>query len=433
MTTLLALVKPSNVATYFQKINLQKINLQKMLSISAMSSISLLLSNCSIPESATKPTAASTSQPAIADVTVQTTSVSDNIQNQPVSFQKIEVVKGLERPWAMAWLPDQTMLITERVGRVQMLQNGKLQQVPLSFPNLYVAGQAGLMDIALHPKFSENKFVYFTYAAGDSQANRTSILRAKFDGKAFSEPQVILEVKPDKSDSQHFGSRMTWLPDATMLIAIGDGGNPPLELNGELIRAQAQKLDSRLGKILRINDDGTIPKDNPFVNTANADPAVWSYGHRNIQGLFVDRQSGKIWATEHGARGGDELNLVEAGKNYGWPLVSYSQEYFGGDVSNLKTRGDIPEPKVIWTPSIAPSGLMVYQGDRFPSWQGSVFAGGLVSRDVVRISVKNNQAKIQESIPIGQRVRDVREGKDGLIYILTDEQNGQLIRIQPQK
>jgi glucose/arabinose dehydrogenase len=364
---------------------------------------------------------------------VQTTSVSDNIQNQPVSFQKIEVVKGLERPWAMAWLPDQTMLITERVGRVQMLQNGKLQQVPLSFPNLYVAGQAGLMDIALHPKFSENKFVYFTYAAGDSQANRTSILRAKFDGKAFSEPQVILEVKPDKSDSQHFGSRMTWLPDATMLIAIGDGGNPPLELNGELIRAQAQKLDSRLGKILRINDDGTIPKDNPFVNTANADPAVWSYGHRNIQGLFVDRQSGKIWATEHGARGGDELNLVEAGKNYGWPLVSYSQEYFGGDVSNLKTRRDIPEPKVIWTPSIAPSGLMVYQGDRFPSWQGSVFAGGLVSRDVVRISVKNNQAKIQESIPIGQRVRDVREGKDGLIYILTDEQNGQLIRIQPQK
>ena len=154
MTTLLALVKPSNVATYFQKINLQKIDLQKMLSISAMSSISLLLSNCSIPESTTKPTAASTSQPAIADVTVQTTSVSDNIQNQPVSFQKIEVVKGLERPWAMAWLPDQTMLITERVGRVQMLQNGKLQQVPLSFPNLYVAGQAGLMDIALHPKFS---------------------------------------------------------------------------------------------------------------------------------------------------------------------------------------------------------------------------------------------------------------------------------------
>jgi len=422
MTPSLALVKPSDVANYFQKINLRKI-----LNIGAMVSTSLILSNCSTPESV------STSPPAIADVTVQATAVSDNGETRQVNFQKVAVVSGLERPWAMAWLPDQTILITERVGRVKMLQNGKLQHFPLSIPNLFVAGQAGLMDIALHPKFSENKFVYFTYAAGDAQANRTSILRAKFDGKAFSDPQVILEVKPDKSGNQHFGSRITWLPDATMLIAIGDGGNPPLELNGELIRAQAQKLDSRLGKILRINDDGTIPKDNPFVKTANADPAVWSYGHRNIQGLFADRQSGQIWATEHGARGGDELNLVQAGKNYGWPLVSYSQEYFGGDVANLKTREDIPEPKVIWTPSIAPSGLMVYQGDRFPSWQGSVFAGGLVSRDVVRIKVEKNQAKIQESIPIGQRVRDVREGQDGLIYILTDEQNGQLIRIQPQK
>ncbi|PZU95321.1 MAG: hypothetical protein DCE90_12990 [Pseudanabaena sp.] len=392
-----------------------------------MVSISLMLSNCSTSNSASTPA------PAIADVTVQATSVSDNGQDIPVNFQKVEVVKGLERPWAMTWLPDQTMLITERVGRVQMLQNGKLQQVPLNLPNLFVSGQAGLMDIALHPKFSENKLVYFTYASGDAQANRTSILRAKFDGKSFNDPKVILEVKPDKSGNQHFGSRIAWLPDNTMLIAIGDGGNPPLELDGELIRVQAQKLDSHLGKILRINDDGSIPKDNPFVNTANANPAVWSYGHRNIQGLFADRKSGQIWATEHGARGGDELNLVEAGKNYGWPVVSYSQEYFGGDVSSLKNREDIPEPKVVWTPAIAPSGLMVYQGDRFPSWQGSVFAGGLVSRDVVRIKVKNNQAKIHESIPIGQRVRDVREGLDGLIYVLTDEQNGQLIRIEPQK
>lgn len=423
MPPLLVSVKSSNVGNYFQKINFRK-----LLNISALFSLSLILSNCSTPEST------STSQPASVDVVVQATPISDNIQNLPaVSFQKIEVVEGLERPWAMAWLPDQSMLITERVGRVQMLQNGKLQQISLSIPNLYVAGQAGLMDIALHPKFSENKFVYFTYAAGNSQANRTSILRAKFDGKAFSDPQVIFEVKPDKSGNQHFGSRMTWLTDETMLIAIGDGGNPPLELKGELIRAQAQKLDSRLGKILRIKDDGSIPNDNPFLQTTNADPAIWSYGHRNIQGLFADRVSGQVWATEHGARGGDELNLVEAGKNYGWPLVSYSQEYFGGAVSNLNKRADVPEPKVIWTPSIAPSGLMVYRGDRFASWQGSIFAGGLVSKDVVRIKVENNQATIQESIPIGQRVRDVREGNDGLIYVLTDEQNGHLIRIEPQK
>jgi glucose/arabinose dehydrogenase len=217
-----------------------------------------------------------------------------------------------------------------------------------------------------------------------------------------------------------------------MLIAIGDGGNPPLQLNGELIRNQAQKLDSRLGKIVRIKDDGSIPADNPFVKTAKADPAVWSYGHRNIQGLYVDVQTGQIWSTEHGARGGDELNLVEAGKNYGWPIVTYSQEYIGGAVSDQKSRPDIPEPKLIWTPSIAPSGLTVYQGDRFPNWQGNIFAGGLVSRDVVRIKFENGKATTQESIAIGQRVRDVRTGKDGLIYILTDESNGQLIRLEPQ-
>jgi glucose/arabinose dehydrogenase len=216
-----------------------------------------------------------------------------------------------------------------------------------------------------------------------------------------------------------------------MLIAIGDGGNPPLEVNGELIRNQAQKLDSQLGKVLRIKDDGSIPADNPFVKIAGANPAIWSYGHRNIQGLFADPISQQVWSTEHGSRGGDELNLIEAGKNYGWPVVSFSQEYTGGNISNETSRPDMVDPKLVWTPAIAPSGLLLYRGNIFANWQGNLLAGGLVSKSVIRIKIEGNKAVVQETIPVGQRVRDVRQGKDGFIYILTDEQAGQLIRIEP--
>ena len=348
------------------------------------------------------------------------------------SFKQVTIAKDLERPWGMAWLPDGAILITERVGRVKILRNGTLEQIAIAnIPNLFVSGQAGLMDISLHPRFAQNSLVYLTYSTGNLQSNHTSVLKAKFDGKALVEPQVILEVKPSKSGNQHFGSRIVWLPDDTMLIAIGDGGNPPLELNGELIRNQAQKLDSQLGKILRIKDDGSIPSDNPFVKIAGANPAIWSYGHRNIQGLFADPISQQVWSTEHGSRGGDELNLIEAGKNYGWPVVSFSQEYTGGNISNETSRPDMVDPKLVWTPAIAPSGLLLYRGNIFPNWQGNLFAGGLVSKSVIRIKIEGNKAVVQETIPVGQRVRDVRQGKDGFVYILTDEQAGQLIRIEP--
>ena len=391
--------------------------------------IAVAIGSCSSPEP-------NLNIPTVDQIVAQSTPpliAKKNTSTALTSFQKVTVVKGLERPWGMAWLPDGAILITERGGRVQIWRDGKLEQVAIAkIPNLFVSGQAGLMDISLHPRFAENRLVYFTYSAGDAQSNHTSILRAKFDGKSLIDSQVIFEITPSKSSNQHFGSRITWLPDKTMLVAIGDGGNAPLELNGELIRTQAQKLDSQLGKILRLKDDGTVPNDNPFIKSPNANSAIWSYGHRNIQGLFADPTSGQVWATEHGSRGGDELNLVEASKNYGWPVVTYSQEYFGGDISNQKSRPDVPEPKVVWTPSIAPSGLVLYRGDRFPDWQGNLFAGALVSKDVVRIKIENNKAVIQESIPIGQRVRDVRQGKDGLIYILTDEQDGQLIRLEPK-
>jgi glucose/arabinose dehydrogenase len=389
--------------------------------------IALLAGSCTIP----KP---DLNAPIAAQPTISATASNNAINKEltPTSFKKVTVVKDLERPWGMAWLPDGAILITERVGRVKILRNGALEKIAIAnIPNIFISGQAGLMDISLHPRFDQNSLVYLTYSSGNFQSNHTSILRAKFDGKDLVEPQVIFEVKPSKSGNQHFGSRIVWLPDETMLIAIGDGGNPPLELNGELIRKQAQKLDSQLGKVLRLKDDGSIPSDNPFVKNTSANPTIWSYGHRNIQGLFADPLSQQVWATEHGARGGDELNLIEAGKNYGWPVVSFSQEYAGGKVSKETSRPDMVDPKLVWTPSIAPSGLMLYRGDRFPDWRGNLFAGALVSKEVIRIKIEANKTVIQETIPIGQRVRDVRQGKDGFIYILTDEQAGQLIRLEP--
>ncbi len=395
--------------------------------------IALALVSCSAPESNINNRATAQATPT-EPASIKPTPIESVAKNiKPTGFKQAIVLQGLENPWSMAWLPDGALLITERGGRIQILRNGILERVEIgTIPELFVSGQAGLMDISLHPRYSENNFVYITYSKGGFQSNRTSILRAKFDGKSFSNSQVIFEVTPSKSGNQHFGSRIVWLPDETMLVAIGDGGNPPLEIDGELSRVQAQKLGSQLGKVLRLNDDGSIPKDNPFTKTTNANPAIWSYGHRNIQGLFADRLSKQIWATEHGSRGGDELNLIEAGKNYGWPIVTFSQEYTGGEISNETSRPDMVDPNLVWTRTIAPSGLMLYRGEIFPDWQGNLFVGGLVSKEVIRIKIENNKAVIQETIPIGQRVRDVREGKDGFIYILTDEQSGQLIRLEPK-
>ena len=348
-------------------------------------------------------------------------------------FKQATVAEGLERPWGMAWLPDGSMLISEKAGRLRLLKNGVLEPTPIAgVPSVMSSGQGGLMDVSIHPRFAENRFVYLTYASGTADANRTRIARARFDGKALQDLRVIFEVSQVKSGTQHFGSRILWLPDGTMLVAIGDGGNPPVQLEGALIRKQAQNLRSRLGKIVRLNDDGSIPRDNPFATNANADPAIWSYGHRNIQGIAFDPGTKRVWVTEHGARGGDELNLAEAGKNYGWPLVTHSQEYAGGEISQERSRPGMVDPKVVWTPATAPSGLAFYTGDRFPAWRGNLFAGGLVSQDVRRIELDAaGNVRSQEEISIGQRVRDVRQSPDGLLYVLTDESNGKLIRLEP--
>jgi glucose/arabinose dehydrogenase len=349
-------------------------------------------------------------------------------------FRKATLLQGLEHPWGLAWLPDGAMLITERPGRLRIVRNGVLDPTAIAgVPEVFASGQGGLLDVAVHPRFAENRLVYLTYAHGTSRANWTRVARARFDGKALQDLRVIFEVSQAKSGGQHFGSRILWMPDNTMLVTIGDGGNPPVQLEGDLIRKQAQNLRSRLGKIVRLNDDGSVPQDNPFAKAGNADPTIWSYGHRNIQGIAYDPAGRRIWVTEHGARGGDELNLVEAGKNYGWPTVSHSREYATGEpVSPQKSQPGLVDPKLVWTPATAPSGLALYTGDRFPGWKGDLFAGGLIAREVRRIDLDNAGAVIgQQPIQFDQRVRDVRQGPDGLLYVLTDETDGQLIRLEP--
>ncbi len=377
---------------------------------------------------------ASTPVPSPETGTTPATPVSLAAQATSQGYQKTVLLQNLEHPWSLAWLPDGGMLITERPGRLRIFRNGTLDPTPVAgLPKIFVAGQGGLMEVSVHPKFAENRFIYFTYAHGTRESNRTRLARAKFDGTRLSDVQVIFEVSPAKPGTQHFGSRLVWLPDGTLLLATGDGGNPPLQLSGEPIRNQAQNLRSYLGKVVRLKDDGSIPPDNPFVASKQAASALWSYGHRNSQGLALDPATGKVWQTEHGSRGGDELNQIEGSKNFGWPLVTFSREYTGGVISTETSRPNTVSPRLQWTPSIAPSGLTVYRGDRFSAWQGQILAGGLVSQDIRRIKIDAQGKGVEvEQIKIGQRVRDVRQGPDGLIYVLTDQPNGALIRIEPQ-
>lgn len=339
-------------------------------------------------------------------------------------FKLTTVVDGLAHPWGMAWLPDGSMLVTERPGRLRVIRDGKLVPEPVKgVPPVVADGQGGLLDVVLHPKFAENKLVYLSFAHGKRSENHTRIVRGTFDGTSLNDIQVIFDAKPDKRGGLHFGCRLLFLPDGTLLATTGDGFN---------MRPHAQMTNSHLGKVIRLTDDGKVPADNPMLKVEGAFPEVYSYGHRNPQGLALDPVSGRVWSTEHGPLGGDELNIIEPGKNYGWATVTYGREYSGQTITDLRTKEGMEDPKVVWTPVIAASGLAVYTGDKFPGWKGDVFAGGLISQSVRRVDVdESGNVLAQEDIMINERVRDVRQGPDGLLYVLTDERDGKLIRIDP--
>ncbi len=346
------------------------------------------------------------------------------------------VVEGLERPWGFAFLPDGGVLITERPGRLRLIRDGALLPTPIAgTPAVHAMGQGGLLDVALDPGFATNRVIYLSYAHGDAQANRTRLARAVLDGMALRDLRVIFEVAQAKPANAHFGSRIAFLPDGTLLLSIGDGGNPPNSLEGRFIREQAQNPASHLGKILRLNTDGSVPRDNPFVGRAGFAPEIWSWGHRNNQGLAWDPLRRVVWANEHGSQGGDELNLVRGGENHGWPVVSHSVEYRGGaQIGGGPSAPGMVEPALVWSMTTAPSGLLVYTADRVPAWRGDLFSGSLRAMDVRRISADaTGRVTAEEVIRIGRRVRDVRQGPDGFLYLITDEAQGALLRIEPAR
>lgn len=343
-------------------------------------------------------------------------------------FRVATVAEGLEFPWGIAFLPDGAMLVSEREGRLRYVdENGLRDTVISGLPeDLVVERQGGLLGLALHPEFEDNRLVYFAYSAGTATANHTALGRGRLneDATALTDVEELFQVNFDKERGFHFGGRVQFLADGTLMLTLGDGG---------LHRNESQNLANHLGTIVRLNDDGSVPFDNPFVTSRGAQPEIFSYGHRNVQGIAINPETGSVWTHEHGARGGDEINIVASGANYGWPAVTYGINYNGSPISDATEGEGFEEPIWYWNPSIAPSGMAFYEGDAFPGWQGDVFVGALAGSMLVRYEVDGDRVIGEEQLltEAGHRIRDVQTGPDGMIYILTDDLDGQVLRLEP--
>lgn len=339
------------------------------------------------------------------------------------------VASGLEHPWSLAFLPDGRALVTERPGRLRVLEPGpdgrlQLRAAPVEgLPPVLALGQAGLFEVLPHPAFASNGLIYLSYAHGTKDANHLRVLRARFDGTRLLEATPVFTSQSAKVASQHFGGRLAWLPDGTLLVAMGDGN---------LERTDAQRLHTHLGKVLRIQADGGVPRDNPFVATAGARPEIYTRGHRNPQGLVVVGEA--VYAHEHGARGGDELNRLTAGANYGWPLTTGGVDYTYARITPFRQLPGMTDPLLEWTPSVAPAGMAWYDGALFPAWRGSLFVANLREQSVRRVPMAGGRPGVQEVLfqELGERLRDVRAGPDGAIYLLTDNPAGRVLRVQPK-
>lgn len=340
------------------------------------------------------------------------------------TFQVDRIAAGLEHPWAIAFLPDGRMLVTERAGRLRVIDSdGRLVEETIrDVPPAYVASQGGLMDIALHPKHEDNGWIYLSLAHGDRRANATRVVRGRLKGMRWVDNEVVFTAEPTRDTPVHYGGRMAFMNDGTLLITLGDGFD---------YREDAQHLDSHTGTIVRLHDDGRVPVDNPFVERDGALPEIFSYGHRNPQGIVVDPDTGRIWSHEHGPRGGDELNLIRAGENYGWPVATHGIDYSGARITPYTSRPDMIDPLIDWTPSIAPAGMSQYHGDLFPDWQGNLLVASLVERTIRRIELDGEQVVSDQplGLELDRRLRDVRVGPDGALYVLTDEKEGEVLRV----
>ena len=349
-----------------------------------------------------------------------------------LALQMDVLAEGLQNPWSLAFLPDGSMLVTERAGRIRIIRDGEMLDQPVSnTPDTLVWNQAGYFDVLPHPQFSENGILYLAYAHGTEDDNALRIARGTFDGAALNDLEVLYDAKPDKDTGHHYGGRMVWGSDGKLYFTIGEGSR---------YKEKSQDLSSSFGAVVRLNEDGSIPDDNPDFGEG-ALPELFTKGHRNPQGLVYDAERDILWSNEHGPRGGDEINIIEAGKNYGWPIATYGIDYNGSLISPFTEYGGTQQPFKYWTPSIGPSGMAVYRGDVFEGWDGDLLVGAMAKdhgRALHRVIMNGNEAVGEERylVDFGERVRDVRVGPDGAIYVLTEDQQGspvgKVIRLTPQ-
>jgi glucose/arabinose dehydrogenase len=352
------------------------------------------------------------------------TGCSQSPDNPDKEIQIEEVAKGLDHPWSLVFLPEGGMLITERSGAIKHLpQNGELSDDLEGLPEVYAEGQGGMLDLTLPPDYSESGWVYISFSEADEDDKASTALgRAKFDGERFNDFEVIFRQEPKIDGDKHFGGRIVFR-DGFVYLTMGE-------------RYQfdpAQDLSNHLGTIVRLNPDGSVPQDNPFVGQENARPEIWSYGHRNIEAATVDPRSGNLWEVEMGPKVGDELNLVKKGENYGWPEVSWGKHYDGEAIPNPPTRPEFTDATIHWTPVISPSGMDFYTGDLFPQWKNHLMIGGLTAKGIVIVEVNGEQAKEVDRIDLDARTREVKIGPNGAIYALTDSGNGKLLKIIPSR
>jgi glucose/arabinose dehydrogenase len=340
------------------------------------------------------------------------------------------VAGGLVNPWGLAFLPDGRMLVTERPGRMRIVtRDGKLSPSLSGVPQVFASGQGGLLDVVLDRGYAQNQTIYFCYAEPVDRGTRTALARGRLvDGAAprLDDVKVIFRQEGPLSSGNHHGCRIVQMPDNNLFLTLGEHF---------IHRDEAQNLSNHLGKVIRIRPDGSVPPDNPFVGKPGAKPEIWSYGHRNAQGAAINPATGKFWMHEHGPRGGDEINIPEAGKNYGWPVIGYGIDYSGARIHESTHKPGMEQPIKYWVPSIAPSGMAFYSGRLIAAWRGNLFIGALAGQMLVRLEVDGDKVGKEERLleGLGERIRDVREGPDGALYLLTDNRNGRILRVAPAK
>jgi aldose sugar dehydrogenase len=352
-------------------------------------------------------------------------------------LKAVTVVEGLRHPWGLAFLPDGRMLVTERGGALRIVDGGKLVAKPVEgIPKSTEHGQGGLLDVQLHPKYAENGWVYWTFNGAEDKLYGTELARGKLggtrDAPRMTDVQVLFKLQPKTSTGLHFGSRIVFDKEGYLYVTFGDRGDSP----GKGTSQRAQQLGDHAGKSIRLFDDGRVPPDNPFVKTPGAKPEIFTYGNRNMQGAALNPATNKVWTHEHGPQGGDEINILSPGVNYGWPVITYGVNYgIGTKIGEGTAKDGMAQPLLYWVPSIAPSGMAFYTGDAFPKWKGNLFVGALAGQLLVRITLDGDKVKAQERLFDGKlgRIRDVRQGPDGNLYVLTDSSSGELIRIEPAK